>query len=123
MSEQGHETPVAPGDPNAGAAIVLRMIQGAHPEDAETVRDWLQTLPARLHEAEKGRDQLKVLASKLMAEREEKVAKLESLIAANRAKAEDLDRQGKEFVSRTLEMQQKLRDSLAQFAESLTPAE
>lgn len=125
MSES--ETPVAPGDPNAGAAIVLRMLQGAHPEDAEIVRDWLTTLPARLHVLTKERDEFCTLASRLMDERKEKIATLDRLAEESEARERELEgliaqnrRQAEEFMERTDNLARVINDALQQYAEAIS---
>ncbi|WP_422929202.1 hypothetical protein [Singulisphaera sp. PoT] len=93
MSES--ETHVAPGDPNAGAAIVLRMLQGAHPEDARAVRDWFTSIPGRLEELTHERDEWKEQAlgllfghEELLADLREKTNYVNKLIADQERKGE-----------------------------------
>jgi|GEM_PF-5129374 len=66
MSDQEPTPVAAPSTQHAGAAILLRILQGAHPDDAASVREWLATLPAKLQAVSEERDQWKAQAMSLL---------------------------------------------------------
>ena len=93
MSNEMPDSEAATAEPHPGVAVIRRILQGAHPDDAEAIRGWLTALPADLDATARERDQWREQAMTLLFDHEgllgklrEKAEHVDSIIAAHERK-------------------------------------